>query len=134
MGAQPIPNQLTLVRNKIDLSDHLPKLIQIDGIDCIYLSAKQGQGLDLLRSQLKQAVGYQTTLEGGFSARRRHLDALRRCRSLLREGAKQLAYSQAGELLAEDLRLAQECLNEITGSFTSDDLLGRIFGSFCIGK
>jgi tRNA modification GTPase len=134
MGTQPMPSQLTLVRNKIDLTDYLPNLTLVDGVDCIYLSAKQGQGVDLLRRQLKQAVGYQATLEGGFSARRRHLDALQRCSVLLQEGAAQLAYSQAGELLAEDLRLAQECLNEITGSFTSDDLLGRIFGSFCIGK
>lgn len=134
MGPEPMPSQLTLVRNKIDLSNSMPNLKQVDGVDCIYLSAKHGQGIDLLRSQLKQAVGYQATLEGGFSARRRHLGALQRCRSLLRDGATQLAYSQAGELLAEDLRLAQECLNEITGSFTSDDLLGRIFGSFCIGK
>ena len=134
MGAQPMPSQLTLIRNKIDLLDGLAKLTQVDGVNCIYLSAKGGQGLDLLRRQLKQVVGYQATLEGGFSARRRHLDALQRCRLLLQEGASQLAYSQAGELLAEDLRLAQECLNEITGSFTSDDLLGRIFGSFCIGK
>ena len=134
MGAQPIPSALTLVRNKIDLCDQLPNLTQVDGVDCIYVSAKHGQGLDLLRRQLKQVVGYQATLEGGFSARRRHLDALQRCASLLREGAEQLSYRQAGELLAEDLRLAQECLSEITGSFTSDDLLGRIFGSFCIGK
>ena len=134
MGPQPMPSQLTLVRNKIDLTHDLPNLTQVDGVDCIYLSAKKGHGLDLLRRQLKQAVGYQATLEGGFSARRRHLDALERCRTLLQEGAVQLVYSQAGELLAEDLRLAQECLNEITGSFTSDDLLGRIFGSFCIGK
>ena len=134
MGAQAMPSALTLVRNKIDLSDQLPNLTQVDGVDCIYVSAKHGQGLDLLRRQLKQVVGYQATLEGGFSARRRHLDALQRCASLLREGAEQLSYRQAGELLAEDLRLAQECLNEITGSFTSDDLLGRIFGSFCIGK
>jgi tRNA modification GTPase len=112
----------------------LPNLTQVDGVDCIYLSAKHGQGLDLLRRQLKQVVGYQATLEGGFSARRRHLDALQRCASLLREGAEQLSYRQAGELLAEDLRLAQECLSEITGSFSSDDLLGRIFGSFCSGK
>jgi tRNA modification GTPase len=129
-----MPSQLTLVRNKIDLTDYPPNLTLVDGVDCIYLSAKQGQGVDLLRRQLKQAVGYQATLEGGFSARRRHLNALQRCSVLLQEGAAQLAYSQAGELLAEDLRLAQECLNEITGSFTSDDLLGRIFGSFCIGK
>jgi tRNA modification GTPase len=129
-----MPKQLTLVRNKIDLAKIQPQLIQVEGLDCIYLSAKQGLGLDLLRQQLKQAVGYQATLEGGFSARRRHLDALKRCQTLLQDGAAQLTYSQAGELLAEDLRLAQQCLNEITGNFTSDDLLGRIFGSFCIGK
>ena len=83
---------------------------------------------------MKNIVGYQSTLEGGFSARRRHLDALQKAAQHLQQGADQLAYSQAGELLAEDLRLAQECLNEITGQFTSDDLLGRIFSSFCIGK
>jgi len=134
MGNEPMPEQLTLVRNKIDLANCAPKVTQVDNLDCIYLSAKQDQGIDLLRQHLKHAVGYQATLEGGFSARRRHLDALQRCKQLLQDGAHQLAYSQAGELLAEDLRLAQECLNEITGSFTSDDLLGRIFGSFCIGK
>ena len=134
MGSQPMPSHLTLVRNKIDLSSTQPQFTNIDGVDCIYISAKHGQGLDLLKNQLKHAVGYQATLEGGFSARRRHLDALKRCEALLQDGAAQLAYTQAGELLAEDLRLAQECLNEITGTFTSDDLLGRIFGSFCIGK
>ena len=134
MGQQPMPTQITLVRNKIDLSNTPHQLTKVNGVSCIYISAKHGQGLDLLKAQLKHAVGYQATLEGGFSARRRHLDALQRCHSLLEDGAAQLAYSQAGELLAEDLRLAQECLNEITGSFTSDDLLGRIFGSFCIGK
>ncbi|MBT3437589.1 MAG: tRNA uridine-5-carboxymethylaminomethyl(34) synthesis GTPase MnmE [Oceanospirillaceae bacterium] len=134
MGEGHMPQQVTLVRNKIDLANTPPQLTQVESVDCIYVSAKHRLGLDLLRQQLKQAVGYQATLEGGFSARRRHLDALKRCQKLLNDGATQLAYSQAGELLAEDLRLAQECLNEITGTFTSDDLLGRIFGSFCIGK
>jgi tRNA modification GTPase len=134
MGEAPMPRQVTLVRNKIDLCNTQASKCIVDGITCIYLSAKLGHGMELLRDQLKHCVGYQTTTEGGFSARRRHLDALNRCQILLQEGSQQLAYSQAGELLAEDLRQAQECLSEITGTFTSDDLLGRIFGSFCIGK
>ena len=90
--------------------------------------------MDALQEYLKDCVGYNSTLEGGFSARRRHLDALLRAADHLQQGADQLAYSAAGELLAEDLRLAQDCLSEITGQFTSDDLLGHIFSSFCIGK
>ena len=78
-------------------------------------------------------VGYQAS-EGQFLARRRHLDALDRARELLRAGDLQLKHHRAGELLAEDLRLAHQSLCEITGEFSSDDLLGKIFSSFCIGK
>ena len=77
-------------------------------------------------------MGY--TGQGSFIARRRHLEALDRAKAYLAAGREQLLAHQAGELLAEDLRLAQEALGEITGAFTSDDLLGRIFSSFCIGK
>ena len=79
-------------------------------------------------------MGYQGTAEGGFSARRRHLEALTKAQRYLINGHQQLHGYAAGELLAEDLRLAQDHLSEITGRFTPDDLLGRIFSSFCIGK
>ena len=79
-------------------------------------------------------MGYQEHNASGFTARRRHLDALARARTSLETGQAQIHAHAAGELLAEDLRQAQEALSEITGQFTSDDLLGRIFGSFCIGK
>ena len=79
-------------------------------------------------------MGFESTGEGLFSARRRHLAALQQALDLVTTGRRQLSCSGAGELLAEDLRQAQSCLSEITGTFTSDDLLGRIFSSFCIGK
>ncbi|HCH24552.1 MAG TPA: tRNA uridine-5-carboxymethylaminomethyl(34) synthesis GTPase MnmE [Oceanospirillaceae bacterium] len=134
---QAMPKHLCLVRNKIDLTKELVGLqanTSDTDIPVIHISAKQGLGMDTLQEYLKDCVGYNSTLEGGFSARRRHLDALQRAAAHLQQGADQLAYSAAGELLAEDLRLAQDCLSEITGQFTSDDLLGHIFSSFCIGK
>ena len=100
----------------------------------LVLSAKTGAGCGLLRRHLEACMGYQAGGEGGFMARRRHLDALARARSALQQGRAQLADYAAGELLAEDLRLAQEALSEITGEFGSDQLLGEIFSSFCIGK
>ncbi len=101
--------------------------------DAVYLSAKSGQGLPLLRAKIKEVVGYQP-VEGQFLARRRHLQALDEATNLLTHGQYQLATHRAGELLAEDLRLAHQSLGEITGEFSSDDLLGKIFSSFCIGK
>lgn len=79
-------------------------------------------------------MGYQQTAESGFSARRRHLEALLQAQQHLEHGRNQLTLMGAGELLAEDLRMAQQALGGITGAFSSDDLLGRIFSSFCIGK
>lgn len=99
----------------------------------IYLSAKTGLGIDLLKERLKRTVGYQPS-EGQFLARRRHLFALEQAYNLLMQGQQQLEIRQAGELLAEDLRLAHQVLGEITGEFSTDDLLGKIFSSFCIGK
>ena len=135
---QALPKHLSLVRNKVDLTAEAVGLqascTTDTDIPVIHISAKQGLGMDALQEYLKDCVGYNSTLEGGFSARRRHLDALLRAADHLQQGADQLAYSAAGELLAEDLRLAQDCLSEITGQFTSDDLLGHIFSSFCIGK
>ena len=98
------------------------------------LSARTGEGVDVLRNHLKQSMGFETNMEGGFLARRRHLQALAEAAEHLEQGKAQLLGAWAGELLAEELRLAQQNLSEITGEFTSDDLLGRIFSSFCIGK
>lgn len=100
----------------------------------IGVSAKTGKGLSDLKQLILSSVGYQQQAEGVFSARRRHLSAITSATDLVSHGIKQLEYSNAGELLAEDLREAQRYLSEITGEFTSDDLLGVIFSSFCIGK
>jgi len=127
-----LPERLPVLRvhNKMDLTRH----------DCgardgeLYLSAKTGEGVDTLIRHLKQMVGYRETAEDVFIARRRHLDALARTEAHVFAGEEHLRVTRAGELLAEELRLAQEALGEITGRFTADDLLGRIFSSFCIGK
>jgi tRNA modification GTPase len=116
------------VHNKIDLSAEKPRCET--GAE-IWLSAKTGEGIDLLRTELLRIAGWQPTGEGGFMARRRHLDALGRAQSHLR---MVLGLSGQLELQAEELRLAQEALSEITGEFTPDDLLGEIFSRFCIGK
>jgi len=99
----------------------------------IYISAKTGEGIDTLRKTLEQRMGYQSENEDSFIARRRHLDALQRTKNAIENAATQ-KQNGAGELMAEELRQAQEALGEITGKFTSDDLLGEIFSSFCIGK
>ena len=131
-----LPNNMpvTIVRNKVDLSGEAVGLKEENGTTTICLSAQTHQGVDLLREHLKQAMGFQTGMEGGFLARRRHLDALEKAAEHLQIGLVQLTEFHAGELLAEELRLVQANLSEITGQFTSDDLLGNIFSSFCIGK
>ncbi|MEE4249490.1 MAG: tRNA uridine-5-carboxymethylaminomethyl(34) synthesis GTPase MnmE [Alcanivoracaceae bacterium] len=123
---------MLLVLNKTDLVDQsqLPKA----DMENIAISAKNGTGIDQLREKLKKGVGYQSTSDSRFSARRRHLTALEYALDALRRGASQLIEHQAGELLAEDLRAAQQAMEEITGAFSADDLLGKIFSSFCIGK
>lgn len=128
------PDKITLIRNKVDLTGESAGLRNADQPVCIALSTKTGAGLDDLKAHLKHLMGYQEHNTSGFTARRRHLDALDRAQNSLVTGQAQLHAHAAGELLAEDLRQAQEALSEITGQFTSDDLLGRIFGSFCIGK
>lgn len=125
---------VTIVRNKSDLSGESESIEQQDGFVVIRLSAQTQQGVDLLREHLKQSMGYQTGTEGGFLARRRHLEALEHASEHLQMGHIQLTQFHAGELLAEELRRVQNHLSEITGQFTSDDLLGNIFSSFCIGK
>lgn len=124
----------TVIRNKVDLNEEPVQLEDIGGVPVLHLSAKTGHGVELLRDHLKHCVGYQATSEGSFMARRRHLAALEKAREHLLTGQDALEQHIAGEILAEELRLAQQHLNEITGEFTSDDLLGKIFSSFCIGK
>lgn len=130
----PDPARLTLVRNKIDASQETPGLDLSTTTPIVRLSAKTTQGVDNLKAHLKAVMGFTGTAEGRFSARRRHLDALDRAERALLNGEAQLSGFGAGELLAEDLRDAQQALGEITGEFSADDLLGEIFGSFCIGK
>lgn len=125
--------KLTVLYNKIDETGF--KLGEIsDNFVEIAISAKLGQDLDALRQHLKQVMGFDGTTEGGFSARRRHIVAIENAQKYLLNGKQQLEEYGAGELLAEDLQQAQNALSEITGKFTSDDLLGKIFSSFCIGK
>jgi tRNA modification GTPase len=125
---------VTLVFNKIDLGAGLPVADTISGPPRLHVSATSGAGLDELRTHLKECVQFQTAGNGSISARRRHLEALARARECVESAARELGERRAGELVAEELRAAQRALEEITGVFSADDLLGRIFGSFCIGK
>ncbi|MDF1693582.1 MAG: tRNA uridine-5-carboxymethylaminomethyl(34) synthesis GTPase MnmE [Zhongshania sp.] len=124
--------KLSIIYNKCDLSGHQVAIDNSD-ISRIYLSAKHADGIDLLREHLKSCVGYNDG-DTPFIARRRHIEALNLGREHIHAGEQQLLHYNAGELLAEELRIAQQALAEITGEFSSDDLLGRIFSSFCIGK
>ena len=128
------PIGLTVVRNKADLTGEELVIGEEQGHPVFRISAKTGLGLAALRDHLKQCMGYQGGVEGGFMARRRHLEAIAHADEHLQLAQEQLEVYAAGELVAEELRLAQEQLSEITGAFSSDDLLGRIFSSFCIGK
>lgn len=119
------------LHNKIDLSHETPKIVTRDGATHIYMSAKNGDGLDLLKDELLKLAGWQPAGEGVFMARARHLAAMEEVRKCLKNAEALLSQS---ELLAEELRLAQEALNAITGEFSPDDLLGEIFSRFCIGK
>ena len=125
---------VTRVFNKIDKSGRSAELIETESETDIALSAKSGEGLNLLKDHLKKCMGYEQSNEGRFMARRRHIEALQNAEQHLQTARYNLIELEAGELLAEELRITQDQLNEITGEFTSDDLLGRIFSSFCIGK
>ncbi len=138
MQRLPAGMPVTVIRNKADISGDNVTLQQVDTphgpFSVISLSANTGQGVELLRDHLSQSMGLNTTTEGQFIARRRHIDAIDNTLEHLQIGEQQLHDNLAGELLAEELRLAHQHLSEITGEFSSDDLLGRIFSSFCIGK
>lgn len=122
--------ELIIVRNKIDESGDASGYV--DGM--LYLSARTGEGIAALQGCLRDAAGYRNLGEGAFTTRKRHVDALRRAAEHFETGRVALEQARAGELLAEELRLSQETLGEITGAVSSDDLLGRIFSEFCIGK
>lgn len=127
-----LPEDVPLIRidNKIDLSGHAPSRSGRH----VRVSAKTGEGLELLEQVVMEALGLDEAGGGEYSARQRHVDAIERAGAHIRRGQAELAASASGELLAEELRLAADALGEITGRLTSDELLGRIFSSFCIGK
>lgn len=125
---------VTVIRNKIDLTGESAGVARGGDRTTVSLSALTGEGIDLLRRHLEEGVGYRPEAAGALSARRRHLDALDQARGHVETGVGHLESGLGGELLAEELRLAQQALGEITGAVSSDDLLGRIFASFCIGK
>ena len=118
------------MHNKIDLSQHIAG----ESEEKIYVSALTGQGIDLLKSAIKRVAGYRQTEDSQFIARERHINAIQKAEDALLNGLEQLRNYKAGELLAEELAQCQRALGEITGEVTSDDLLGMIFSSFCIGK
>lgn len=132
---QQLPDEVpvSIVMNKIDLARELPHC-ETTNPPRIYLSAHNGAGLEALIEHLKACIGYHSSEASGFLARRRHLEALQHAKQHMDKAQQHLLGRHAGELCAEELRLAQHALGEITGEFTSDDLLGRIFTSFCIGK
>lgn len=124
---------ITIVRNKIDLTAEAAGAEDGD-LPLVRLSAKTGDGLDALRWRISDLAGVRDLGEGAFTARRRHVEALRNAAQHFEAGRAALRQARAGELLAEELRLAQQSLGSITGAVSSDELLGRIFSEFCIGK
>ncbi len=127
------PKRLILLGNKCDLTDVEAAIGDFEGFRHIAVSAKQETGVQALIDAITAHAGFQPE-EDTFIARTRHLDAMKRTQAYLAEAREQLVVYNAGELVAESLRLAQNALGEITGDFSADDLLGKIFGSFCIGK
>ena len=123
-----------VARNKVDLSGNVPGQDPHVAPPEVRISAKTGAGIEALKRCLKATVGYRETGEGAFTARRRHLEALAAARTHGNLALAQLRGRREAELIAEDLRCMQRALGEITGAFTTEDLLDRIFSSFCIGK
>jgi len=133
---EPVPEgvPVLIVRNKLDLVDGSLTDKKEGDMKVVELSAKTGAGLDTLREHVKTLAGYKNLGEGALSARRRHVNALQRAADQFEAGRTALSETKAGEIFAEELRMAQQSLGEITGAVSSDDLLGRIFADFCIGK
>ncbi len=132
---EEIPHEVPVIilRNKIDLSGDPPGPLAKEP-NTLYISAKTGAGVDELRDTIRELAGYKDLGEGAFTARRRHVEAIGHAAEHFQRGREALEKNQAGELFAEDLRLSHKALGEVTGAFSSDDLLGRIFSEFCIGK
>jgi len=125
---------ITFVHNKIDKNNAVAEIVELEGnATDVFLSAKTGEGIDLLKQHLKKCMGYEARVEGKYMARRRHMEAIEAAEQNLELAEHNLKHKQ-GELVAEELSLAQNQLASITGEFSSDDLLGRIFSDFCIGK
>ncbi len=133
---QQIMDKLIILRNKIDLIDRKPQITNYQGHDLVNISVKTGEGLALLRNYLKSKskAGFNAAGGGKFIARRRHLEALMKAEQCLLDSKKCIENNSTIDMLAEDLRRAQNALNSITGEFYTEDLLGRIFSEFCIGK
>jgi tRNA modification GTPase len=135
LAALPAAAQRILVRNKCDVSGHSPGTFNDQSMAAVRLSAATGAGVDLLCRALLEIAGFTAGAESStFSARARHLEALRRAQAHIEDAAALAVQNAAAEVIAEELRLAQNALEEIGGRFTPDDLLGRIFSTFCIGK
>lgn len=132
----PVELPLLTVYNKIDLIGETAQIKEESGKPVVYLSARTGTGLELLRMKILEIIGWQSNIagEGLFMARQRHLQALNKARAHLDNAVSSMECDGQLELLAEELRLAQLALSSITGEFTADDLLGEIFSRFCIGK
>ncbi len=130
----PAAVPVEIVRNKIDLCDEPPGVEDNGATPVVSISAKHGTGVDLLRERLLQRMGYRHNEAGALIARRRHVSSLRQAQAHLREAHALLAARGDAGLIAEALQLAHRRLGEIVGEFTNDDLLGRIFSTFCIGK
>ena len=126
--------EITRIHNKIDISGEVAGIKETENGIHVALSAKTGAGIDQFKTHLKECMGFEQSTEGKFMARRRHLTAIDTAHESIKAAQTNLQTVQAGELIAEELKTAQNALSEITGEFSSDDLLGRIFSSFCIGK
>jgi tRNA modification GTPase len=124
----------TIVQNKVDLVPEHAAVLENSGVPVIRLSALTGDGLELLAAHVKELAGFAGESAGTISARTRHVDALKRAGQAMDAARHCLVADRALELAAEELRSSQAALGEITGELSSDDLLGKIFGSFCIGK
>jgi tRNA modification GTPase len=134
LGSLPASTARIVVHNKIDIDSIAARSELVAGQLNLWLSARTGSGIELLALALREAAGHTEGTEGAYTARARHVDALERAHAHLESARHALCDQRAGELAAEELRQIQDVLGEITGRFSSDDLLGRIFSGFCIGK